>query len=307
MENNTYRFFLLTFTTRVKNTAALSFIFTIIYLTGVIVNFIIVILVYMDRHLHTPMYLFLCNLSLIDICYTTSTVPKLIHMLLSGDYTLSFTQCFVQLYVFSHVVTTEDLLLFIMAYDRYVAICNPFHYHSILSKRNCVLLMTLAWVIGCLNSVVATLSTSVIPMCNSNTITQFFCELKAFAKISCPNAGFQLLTYMEAVIFGLGPFLGSITSYIKVIMVILNIRSSDGRRKAFSTCSSHLIVLTLYYGTWMSEYVMPPFKNTHVFELALSVLYATITPMLNPLIYSARNKDVKNALLKLLGRKVNDE
>ncbi|XP_071978718.1 olfactory receptor 11H6-like [Engystomops pustulosus] len=228
-------------------------------------------------------------------------------MFLSDDYTISFTQCFTQMYFFGHVATTEDLLLFIMAYDRYVAICNPLHYHSVLSKRNCLLLMTIAWVSGFFNSSATTFALSKIPMCYSNTVSQFFCEFKAFEKISCPIAGFQLISYLEALIFGLGPFLSSIICYIKVIIVILNIKSSDGRKKAFSTCSSHLIVLSMYYGTWISVYVMPPLKDGQIFEMTLSVLYTTITPMLNPLIYSVRNKDVKRAILKLLGCKVRDE
>ncbi|XP_071978714.1 olfactory receptor 1468-like [Engystomops pustulosus] len=249
------------------------------------------------------MYLFLCNLSIIDLCYTTITVPKLVYMFLSGIYTLSFTQCFTQMYFFSHLATTEDLLLFIMAYDRYVAICDPLHYHSVLSKRNCLLLMTIAWVSGFFNSSATTFALSKIPMCYSNTVPQFFCEFKAFEKISCPNAGFQFINYLEALTFGLGPFLCCLISYTKVIIIILQIKSSDGKRKAFSTCSSHLMVLTITYGTWVSVYIMPPFKYTQVFELTLSVLYTTITPMLNPLIYSVRNKDVKRAILVMVGDK----
>ncbi|XP_056392668.1 olfactory receptor 1361-like [Hyla sarda] len=304
MENYTYEFFILTFPTQTKNKSYLSLIFVLIYLTGVIANSLTIIVIYNDNHLHTPMYLFLCNLSIIDIVYTSTTVPKLVDMFLTGDYTLSFTQCFTQMYFFGHVATTEDLLLSIMAYDRYVAICNPLHYHSVLSKKNCVLFMALAWVSGFINSTVTTFVLSKIPMCYSNTIPQFFSEFKAFEKISCPNAGFQLISYLEALIFGLGPFLCSIIFYIKVIIVILNFKTNDGRRKAFSTCSSHLIVLTTYYVTWMSMYIMPPYKDTRVFELTFSVLYATIIPMLNPLIYSIRNKDVKRALLKLVGCQV---
>ncbi|XP_069841056.1 olfactory receptor-like protein DTMT [Dendropsophus ebraccatus] len=252
------------------------------------------------------MYLFLGNLSIVDLCYTTITIPKLVHMLLSGDYTLSSAECFTQMYFFLHVATTEDLLLFIMAYDRYAAICKPLHYHRMLSKKSCILLMVAAWVTGCFNSSFATFTSSNIPLF-SNTVPQFFCEFKAFAKISCPNAGFQLFGYMEAVIFGFGPFLCSIISYVKVINVILHIKSEDWRSKAFSTCSSHLMVLSMFYGTWMSVYIMPPLKDTRVFEMTLSILYSTITPMLNPLIYSVRNKDVRRALLKLMGCKVREE
>ncbi|XP_044160519.1 olfactory receptor 2K2-like [Bufo gargarizans] len=200
----------------------------------------------------------------------------------------------------------EDLLLFIMAYDRYVAICNPLHYHHTLSKKNCIRFMAVAWGIGCVTSAAATSTASNLTL-YSNVIPQFLCDFKAFDKISRPSVGFQLFSYVGAVIFGVGPFLCSIISYIRVIIVILRIKSSDGRRKAFSTCSSHLIVLTLYYGTWMSLYVMPPLKDPRVFELTLSILFSIITPMLNPLIYSVRNKDVKRALLKLVGCKVTGE
>ncbi|KAG9462138.1 hypothetical protein GDO78_014836 [Eleutherodactylus coqui] len=253
------------------------------------------------------MYLFLCNLSIVDICYTTLTVPKLVHMLLSGNYSLSFTQCFIQMFFFLQVAATEDLLLFIMAYDRYVAICKPLHYHRMLSNKNCILFLFVIWVIGCLNSIVVTLTTSNVPLCYSNTISQFYCEFKAFVKISCPNAGLLVFANMEAVLFGLCPFLCSIISYIKVIIVILHIKSSDGRRKAFSTCSSHLIVLTMFYGTWTSAYLIPRLKDPRVFEMTFAILYLIVTPMLNPLIYSVRNKDVRRALLKMLGCKARED
>ncbi|XP_056392670.1 olfactory receptor 2K2-like [Hyla sarda] len=307
MENYTYSFFILTFSTSSKLPPALSIFFFLIYLIGLIANSTTIIVIYRNRHLHTPMYLFLCNLAIVDICYTTTTVPKLVDMFLTGDYTLSFAECFTQMYFFLHVATTEDLLLFIMAYDRYVAICNPLRYHQMLNKKTCILLMVVAWITGCINSTVATLTTSNIPLCSSNVVPQFLCEFKAFAKISCPNTGFQLFSYMEAIIFGVGPFLCSIMSYTRVIIVILHIKSSDGRRKAFSTCSSHLIVLTMYYGTWMSVYIMPPMADPRLFELTLTVLFTMITPMLNPLIYSVRNKDVRRALLKMFGFRARGE
>ncbi|XP_075141432.1 olfactory receptor 1496-like [Leptodactylus fuscus] len=298
MKNHTYQFFILTFNTQ-HNTPFLSFVFILIYLTGVIANSTTITVVYRDRHLHTPMYLFLCNLSIVDLFYTTITIPKLVHMFLSGDYTLSFTQCFVQMYFFYIAVSTEDFLLFIMAYDRYVAICNPLHYHSILSKKNCILFLLLIWISGVINSLLPPLIATNIPLCYSNKISQFFCEYRAISNIFCPNVGIQTFVYTATTVFGLCPFLCSILSYIKIIIVISHIKSSDGRRKAFSTCSSHLIVLCMYYGTWTSAYLIPSVKDTQVVELTLSVLYTTITPMLNPLIYSVRNTDVKRALLKL--------
>ncbi|XP_075141422.1 olfactory receptor 5V1-like [Leptodactylus fuscus] len=307
MENYTYNFFILTFPTFSENKTCLSVFFVLVYLIGVLANSTTITVVYRDRHLHTPMYLFLSNLAIVDICYTTSSVPKLVHMLVTGDYTLSFTQCFVQMFFFLLAATTEDLLLFIMTYDRYVAICNPLHYHHMLSMKKCIWLLVITWLTGCINSIVATLATSNIPLCYSNTVSQFFCDFKSFSKITCSNVGFQLYSYIGAVLFGFGPFLCSIISYTRVIIIILQIKSGDGRKKAFSTCSSHLVVLSLYYVTWLSVYIMPPMKNSRVFELTLSILCAIITPMLNPLIYSVRNKDVKRAVMKLVGCKVREE
>ncbi|KAG8545490.1 hypothetical protein GDO81_020755 [Engystomops pustulosus] len=307
MENHTYGFFILTFATHEKNKPFLSFIFILMYLIGVFANSITITVVYRYPHLHTPMYLFLCNLSIVDICYTTFTVPKLVYMLLSGNFTTSFSQCFTQMYFFLHVAVTEDLLLFIMAYDRYVAICKPLHYHRMLSKKNCITLLVTIWATGLFNSLFLTLTASNVPLCYPNTVTQFYCEFKAFAKISCPSAGFHLYSYVEAIIFGLLPFLCSIISYIKVIIVILRIKSSDGRKKAFSTCSSHLIVLTMFYGTWTSTYLTPPMNDPQVFETTFTVLCLIVTPMLNPLIYSVRNKDVKRAILKFLACNVRGE
>ncbi|KAG8545492.1 hypothetical protein GDO81_020757 [Engystomops pustulosus] len=304
--NNTYQFFILTFTTHEGNKPFLSFVFVLIYLTAVLANSTTITVIYKDPHLHTPMYQFLCNLSIVDLCYTNITIPKLVQMFLSGDYSISFTQCFIQMYFFGFSVTTEDLWLFIMAYDRYVAICSPLHYHNILSKKNCILYITFIWVMGFINSIIPPLMSFSV-LCYSNKVSQFFCEYKAFSKISCPNVWFQIFAYVEAVAFGLIPFVCSITSYIKVINVILRIKSRDGRRKAFSTCSSHLIVLTMYYGTWMVAYPIPSVKNTQVINLILSILYTTITPMLNPLIYTVRNKVVKRAILKLVGCEVEDE
>ncbi|KAG8550994.1 hypothetical protein GDO81_023923 [Engystomops pustulosus] len=304
MENYTYEFFILTFPTHVNNKSNLSIVFVLLYMIAVIANAVTIIVIYNDQHLHTPMYLFLCNLAIIDIFYTTTTVPHLVHMLLSGDYTISFSQCFIQIYFFGFFASIEDLLLFIMAYDRYVAICHPLHYSNMLSKNKCLMFLTIAWVLGALNSSFATSVLAKIPMCYSNTASHFFCEFKTFEKISCPNVTFQLISYLEALTFGLGPLLGSIISYTKGIIVILHIKSSAGRRNAFSTCSSHLMVLTMTYGTFMTMYTIPPSKDTHVFELTLSVLYTTITPMLNPLIYSVRIKEVKRAILKLMGCRV---
>ncbi|XP_063788917.1 olfactory receptor 1-like [Pseudophryne corroboree] len=285
-----------------------SFFFTmflLLYLTGLLANSVIIIVIYIDEHLHTPMYLFLSNLSLIDLCYTTVTIPKLLYMLLSGNYTVSFIQCFTQMYFFDIFAVAEVVLLSTMAYDRYVAICNPLHYHHIFNRKLCVQLMVAIWTSGCLNSFLVTLSASNISFCHSYIIQRYFCDAKSVMEIACANQQlFYIVVYVEVLIFGCCPFFCSLMSYIKIISAILKIKSRDGRRKAFSTCSSHLTVLTVFYGTVTSDFMMPQSDQNRVLELVFTVLYTVFTPMLNPLIYSLQNKDVKKAVKKCIGLKL---
>ncbi|XP_075037410.1 olfactory receptor 1G1-like [Mixophyes fleayi] len=258
-------------------------------------------LIYTDDQLHTPMYLFLCNLALVDICYTTTTVPKLLYMLLSGDNTVSFTQCFTQMYFYISVSFTEDLLIFVMAYDRYVAICNPLHYHFILNRKNCLLFVSGIWISGYLNAIALTIQASNMFFCHSDIIHHFFCDIKALINISCAGSeDVYIVIYLDALIFGVFPVMFSLTSYIKIIRVILQIKSKGGRKKAFSTCSSHLTVVTIYYAIGSSVYMMSPSESSKILEPVFTVVYAVVTPMINPLIYSLRNKEVKLALLRIL-------
>ncbi|XP_063788977.1 olfactory receptor 1E16-like [Pseudophryne corroboree] len=276
-------------------------VFLLLYLTGLLVNSAIITVIFMDKHLHTPMYLFLCNLSLIDLCYTTVTIPKLLYMLLSGNYTVSFTQCFTQMYFIWESASTEDVILVIMAYDRYVAICKPLHYHRMFNRKLCVQLSAAIWLTGCLNSLVVTLSASKMYFCNSYIIHQYFCDAKSLMKISCKNKELlYIVICIQLLLFGFCPFLVTLKSYIKIVSAILKIKSRDGRRKAFSTCSSHLIVLTIFYGTGTSVYMMPLNDHYKVLEMVFTVLYTAVTPMLNPLIYSLQNKDVKKAMKRCI-------
>ncbi|KAM4698686.1 olfactory receptor 5V1-like [Rhinophrynus dorsalis] len=277
----------------------LFFVFVFIYLIGITVNVVIITVIRVDSQLHTPLYFFLSNLSVVDICYTTVTVPKLMDILLSGNNSISYIECFTQMYFFIFVASAEDILLYTMAYDRYVAICKPLHYSLILSSKNCMMIMVGIWICGGLNSICVTIIASHIPVCHSNTIQQFYCDVKALSKISCADTGFYLLIYAEAFFFGLCPFISSLMSYIKIITIILRIKSADGRRKAFSTCSSHLTVLMIFYGTGVSVYMRPSSEQSDVLDKVFSVFYTAVTPMLNPLIYSLRNKEVKNALLRM--------
>ncbi|XP_069591616.1 olfactory receptor-like protein DTMT [Ranitomeya imitator] len=284
-----------------NNSDRSSLMFAMFYSLGILMNVLIVTLIYVDEQLHSPMYLFLCNLSLVDMCYTTAIIPKLLHILSSGNHKMSFWQCFTQMFFFFLASGTEDLLLFTMAYDRYVAICKPLHYNIILSKKVCFTLMASMWFIASLNSGLVTVRTLKMSFCRSTTIHQFHCDAKALTKISCAGKEiFYLVIYFDILFFGLCPFLCSLTSYAKMLQVIFRIKSRDGRTKAFSTCSTHLIVIMLYYSTGVSMYLLPTTRYSDILDQIFTLLYATATPTLNPLIYSLRNRDVKRAVMRLL-------
>nr|DBA19142.1 TPA: hypothetical protein GDO54_015009 [Pyxicephalus adspersus] len=279
-----------------------SVFFFLIYFIGIVLNLVLVIVIYTDVHLHMPMYLFLCHLSFVDICYTTTTIPKLLDILLSGNNTVSFAQCFSQMFFYFWGACVEVNLLLAMAYDRYVAICKPLRYMEILSKRHCVLLMVAIWVIAFLNALIVTISASYTPLCHSATIKQFYCDFKAVIKLSCPGNLFLFVIFTEMILFGFCPFACSLASYVKVFNVILAMTSRDGRRKAFSTCSSHIMVLSIFYGTSVLVYMIPPSVNLEVLERLCTIFYTVVTPMLNPLLYSLRNKDVKRALIRIINK-----
>nr|DBA19190.1 TPA: hypothetical protein GDO54_015057 [Pyxicephalus adspersus] len=275
-------------------------LFFLIYLTGILVNLAIITVICLDLHLHTPMYLFLCNLSITDLCYTTIIVPKLLYILLSGNNTISFTQCFIQMCFFYMVDITEVTVIFMMAFDRYVAICHPLDYHRILNKKICTLIIMVTWICGCFSASLFISSILKLVFCSTFTIHQFFCDAKALINISCDGTEmFYIVMYVQFLFFGVFPVICNLMSYIKIIKVILGIKSKDGRWKAFSTCPSHLIVMAMYYGSAVSVYMIPPSDRYDILEQILTVFYSTVVPMLNPLIYSLQNKDIKNALKKL--------
>ncbi|KAM8960341.1 olfactory receptor 1C1-like [Pelodytes ibericus] len=305
MENRTsYQYFyIMQFSRKSSDQPIILFFFSTIYLLGVTLNTVIITVVCADSQLHQPLYLLLCNLSFVDICFTTVTVPKLMHILLSGNNIISFIDCFTQVFSFVFLAGIEDILLFFMAFDRYLAICKPFHYQRILNKNCCVRVVLSMWVTGCLNSVWITYVTSNISFCYPNVIYQFYCDLKDLSKIFCSNVRFQIVIYIEALTFGCCPFICTLISYSKIIRIVLSIKSADGRRKAFSTCSSHLMVLLLFYGTVVSVYMRNSSNQTDILDQVFTVLYATVTPMLNPLIYSLRNKEIRSGLRRLVGKK----
>ncbi|XP_075175926.1 olfactory receptor 1L1-like [Anomaloglossus baeobatrachus] len=303
MENKTAPkyFQIIPFYSKSEDTPYIFITLLTVYLMGLLINIVIIVVIYTDRRLHSPMYLFLINLSIIDIFFPTVIIPKVLYMLFTGIQTVSITQCFTQFYFYVLFGTTEDTLLFVMAYDRYVAICRPLHYHQLLSRRTCLGLVVTIWSSACLNSILITTQAFKITFCSANKIHHLFCDFKALFKISCGGLeNFFNLVYFEIVVLGLCPFLCSLISYIKIITIIMHIKSQEGRRKVFSTCSSHVTVLLLYYTTASSVILTPTTKYSDVLEQICSVLYTTVTPMLNPLIYTLRNKEVKNAIQRLL-------
>ncbi|KAG9467061.1 hypothetical protein GDO78_015683, partial [Eleutherodactylus coqui] len=294
-ETSVKYFYILPFSEDTMKKPFISIFFFLIYFIGVLVNSSIITVICLEVQLHKPMYLFICNLSIVDIFYTSVTVPKLLHMLLSGDYIVSFSQCYTQWYFFSAAASAEGILLFIMAYDRYVAICIPLHYHFILSQRNCILITFGIWTAAFLNSLLLVVSAFNMTSCHSNIIHQFFCDAKSLTKATCASIEiFFLITGIEMLLLAFVPVLGTCISYVNIFSVIFKMKSTESRKKALSTCSSHITVMSIYYGTCLAGYLIPSFS--HVLDLVFNVVYTTIIPMINPIIYSLQNSNVKIAL-----------
>lgn len=301
MKNETFvkYFYILPFSGETQNKQLIFTLFCLIYLSGVLINSSIITVICLEVQLHKPMYLFICNLSIVDIFYTSVTVPKLLHMLLSGNHIVSFSQCYTQFYFFSAVATAENILLFIMAYDRYVAICIPLHYHRILSQRNCILITIGIWAAAFLNALVFVTSALNMSSCHSNVIHQFHCDAKSLTKTTCTTTEmFFAFSGMEILLDVCVPIMCTFISYIKIFFIIFKMKSKESRKKAFSTCSSHITVITIYCGTCLIEYLIPAYSDA--LDLAFNVVYSTITPMINPIIYSLQNYNVKTALLKFI-------
>ncbi|XP_075768196.1 olfactory receptor 10A7-like [Pelodiscus sinensis] len=277
----------------------LFLLFLVIYLVTMAGNSLIVLLFVADRHLHTPMYFFLGNLSCLEICYSCTLLPRLLAGLLAGDRTISFTGCLTQYYFFSALVATECLLLSVMSYDRYLAICNPLHYAAQMSGRSCLQMAGGSWIGGFLACCISIVSISQLTFCGPNGIDHFFCDFIPLAKLSCNHPLLMdMLAFTACLIFALVPFLLTLASYVCIISTILRINSTTGRQKAFSTCSSHLIVVSIFYGALLIAYMFPTTDRLSHFKKVLSVSYTVLTPLVNPLIYALRNREVQEALCK---------
>ncbi|NP_001001035.1 olfactory receptor Olr232 [Rattus norvegicus] len=281
------------------HTQTLLFIlFLGIYLVTVLGNLLLMFLVRADSRLHTPMYFFLCNLSFADLCFSTNIVPQALTHFLSRKKSISFRRCAAQLLLFLIFGCTQCALLAVMSYDRYVAICNPLHYSSIMTWRLCIQLATVSWTSGILVSVVDTTFTLRLPYRGSNSIPHFFCEAPALLTLaSIDTQTSEMAIFLMGVVILLIPVSLILVSYGHIIVAVFRMKSAAGRFKAFSTCGSHLIVVILFYGSAIITYMTP--KSSKEQEKLVSVFYAMVTPMLNPLIYSLRNKDVKGALWKV--------
>ncbi|CAM4549892.1 olfactory receptor 9S13-like [Lepidochelys kempii] len=272
-------------------------VFLGIYMATVLGNTIMVFLIKAHSRLHTPMYFFLMNLSLLDLCYSSTIAPKAMASFLAGSKTISFNGCATQFFLVAVFVTTETFILAAMAYDRYTAICNPLLYPIAMSKQVCVQLLVGSYVCGGVNSMVQTVFTFTLYFCGSNEIDHFFCDVPPLLGLSCTNTDInELVLFTLSSLIIVSTSMVIFISYAYIISAILRIRSAEGRRRAFSTCTSHMMSVSLFYGTLTFMYTQPSSLASPAQSKVVSVFYTLVIPMLNPLIYSLRNKDVKEAL-----------
>ncbi|XP_004647916.1 olfactory receptor 2D3-like [Octodon degus] len=278
-------------------------VFLIIYLLTVFGNLLIMLLIHIDSRLHMPMYFFLKNLSFTDLCFSTTIVPKMLLHFLVMKNTISFAGCSIQMFFFLIMGCTESSLLAVMSYDRYVAVCKPLHYSAIMTQRVCTLLAIGSWTSGILVSLVDTTFTLCLPYQGSNIINHYFCEPPALLKLASGETyRAEMVIFAMGVVILLGPVSLILFSYWNIIFTVIQIRLGDGRLKVFSTCGSHFIVVIFFYGSTIFTYMQPNTKKMNKGSKVISVFYSVITSMMNPFIYSLRNKDVKEAFRKVLKR-----
>ncbi|XP_071435747.1 olfactory receptor 14J1-like [Pithys albifrons albifrons] len=279
----------------------LLWLFLGISLAALLGNGLIISAVPSDHHLHTPMHFFLLNLSLTDLGSICTTVPKAMHNSLWNTRTISYIGCVAQVFFFMFFVTSEFSLLTIMCYDRYVAICKPLHYGTLLGSRACAHMAAAAWASACLYALLHTDNTFSLPLCQGNALGQFFCEIPHTLKLSCSNPYLRelgLIVVCTCVVFC--SFVFIVFSYVQIFRAVLRIPSEQGQHKAFSTCLPHLAVLSLFLSTAAFADLKPPSISSPSLDLALSVLYSVVPPALNPLIYSLRNQELKDAMRKMM-------
>ncbi|XP_045039038.2 olfactory receptor 7A10 [Desmodus rotundus] len=272
-------------------------LFLSIYLITVLGNLLIILAISSDSHLHTPMYFFLSNLSSVDICFTSTTIPKMLLNIQTQSKVITYAGCITQMYFFLCFAGLDNFLLTVMAYDRFVAICQPLHYTVIMNPQVCGLLVLVSFIMSTLNSLLQCLMVLRLSFCPDLEIPHFFCELNQMTQLACSDTFLNnIVMYFSAVLLGGGPLAGIFYSYSKIVSSIQAIPSAQGKYKAFSTCVSHLLVVSLFYVTILGVYLSSAGTHSSQSSAITSVLYTVVTPMLNPFIYSLRNRDIKGAL-----------
>jgi len=282
---------------------ALFVLFLVMYLVTVLGNVLIVLLIRLDSRLHTPMYFFLTNLSLVDVSYATSIVPQMLVHFLAEHKGIPYVSCAAQLFFSLGLGGIEFVLLAVMAYDRYVAVCDPLRYSVIMHRGLCARLAITSWLSGSVNSLIHTAITFQLPVCTNKYIDHISCEILAVVRLACVDTSSNEISVMvSSIVLLMMPFCLVLLSYIRILSTILKIQSTEGRKKAFHTCASHLSVVVLCYGMAIFTYIQPNPSPSVLQEKLISLFYAILTPTLNPMIYSLRNKEVKRAWQKLLGQ-----
>ncbi|XP_067173631.1 olfactory receptor 4E1-like [Apteryx mantelli] len=298
-------FFLSGLTTNHAVELALFTFFVVIYMLIILGNMLIIFTIAHDQRLHSPMYFFLSNLSVIDVCHSSVVMPKMLADFLVDKKSISFEECVAQMFFLHLFACTEIFLLTIMAYDRYLAICNPMHYGTIMSRKMCLQLATVMWMGGLIHSVSLTALTLNLPYCGPSAIDNFFCDVPLVIKLACTNTHIlEMLIVSNSGLISVVCFLVLVTSYV-VILVSLRNHLSEGQHKALSTCAAHLTVVTLFLGHCIFIYLRP--AKSLAADKVVSVFFTAITPLMNPIIYTFRNEDMKNALRKLCRRQIDSQ
>ncbi|XP_051692228.2 olfactory receptor 1F1-like [Oryctolagus cuniculus] len=303
-ESSVSEFLLLGLSRQPQQRQLLFVLFLSMYLATVLGNLLIVLAISTDSRLHTPMYFFLSNLSFVDVCFSSTTVPKMLANHALGSQAISYSGCLTQMYFLFMFVDMDNFLLAVMAYDRFVAVCHPLHYTTKMTRQLCVLLVVGSWVIANLNSLLHTLLMARLSFCGDNAIPHFFCDVTPLLKLSCSDTRLnEAMILTEGALVMIAPFVCILASYAHITCAVLRVPSTRGRWKAFSTCGSHLAVVSLFYGTIIAVYFSPSSSHSAEKDTAATVLYTVVTPMLNPFIYSLRNRDLKAALRRAVGSK----
>ncbi|XP_054849775.1 olfactory receptor 1030-like [Eublepharis macularius] len=279
-------------------------VFLMVYLITLLGNISIIVVIRANPHLRTPMYAFLSCLACLDLVFSSATLPKMLQNLLMEEKTISVHSCFTQVFILIFISVGEGVLLAVMAYDRYIAICHPLNYVAMMNKWVCSQLMCVALLTGLLCALVNTPLLTNLKFCGSNVIHHFSCEAPQLYKLSCSDTFTnQVVIFISCLLLGTGTLLIILASYVRIISAVLKVSTTEGKRKAFSTCSSHLTIVVLYYGTLFFRYLKPTSQDFEDQEMAPSVMYDIVTPMLNPIIYSLRNQEMKHSLHRMVIRR----